>query len=124
MEDIGVLLIENGYVIDPASGLEGKMDVLEFLSADAVTEILRDFLSVSFGNVQNHTGLKILLFGIQKKIVYGSMVLCQNAGTHCGVTDKSLHLFRGKVPESVDLLSLKNAGGNIVAYCPVGQAGG
>lgn len=28
MEDTGVLLIENGYVIDPASGQEGNMDVL------------------------------------------------------------------------------------------------
>ena len=28
MEDTDVLLIENGYVIDPKSGQEGKLDVL------------------------------------------------------------------------------------------------
>ena len=49
------------------------------------------------------------------------MLLCKNARSHCWVTDKALYLFRGKMPESVNFLSLENARGNIVSNCSVSQ---
>ena len=51
------------------------------------------------------------------------VMLGQNTGTHRRVTDKALHLFRGEMPEPVDLFSLKDPGGNIFANRAVRQPG-
>ena len=103
--------------------VEGKMDIVIGTVVDAVTKEFRHFFSVSFGTIQNDADLVIVFLVVQQKVIYGGVMFGQNTGTHRRVTDKALHLFRGEMPEPVDLFSLKDPGGNIFANRAVSQPG-
>ena len=103
--------------------VEGKMDIVIGTVVDAVTKEFRHFFSVSSGTVQNDADLVIVFLVVQQKVIYGGVMFGQNTGTHRRVTDKALHLFRGEMPEPVDLFSLKDPGGNIFANRAVRQPG-
>ena len=74
------------------------MDILIVFVADVVAEVFSNFLFTFFRSIQNYADFAIFLLVIQEKIIYGRMLLRQNAGTDLWMTDEVFYLFRSKMP--------------------------
>ena len=96
---------------------------MEASLTDLVAEEFCHSFAVGAWKVQHHACCRFVAEPVQQKIVSQRSLLGGNARAYGWQVDVFLNLLRRKVPQSIDLFSLKYPGRKVTAYRSVCESG-
>ena len=96
---------------------------MEVAAGDGITEKYGDSFPVCTGQIQDDADARFGLLRVQKEVVNNGIVFGNESRADGGMAHEGVQLGFGEVPDSIDLLALQDALGEVGAQGAVSETG-